>query len=662
MTAALLLMPAALAAQPFSFVYGGRASAELLPHWQREAAAAGNRREVSYTDPRTRLTVRAVSTTFPDFPQATETVLYFRNNGAADSPILENIQALDVRLPVKGRDPVIHYAKGATCSMDDFMPLRRVLNAKGRLRVEPGGGRSSSDFLPFFNVEWQGEGMVVAVGWSGEWAVRFSREEKAADFRVEAGMAGTHLKLHPGEEIRTPLVLTLNWQGDRMRGQNLLRRFILAHHRPSPAGKPAVVPVTAPNWGGTPAADHLENIRQIAAHRLPVDYYWIDAEWFGTGNWWVNPGDWRVKRDLYPNGFKPISDLAHKHGLKLLVWFEPERVCEGTPWDREHRRWLLEAPKARRVYNWGESQADPSWVVNESNRNQIRENDRLFNLGDPEARRFLTDFISARIEEFGLDCYRHDANIAPLEFWRAADAPDRQGITEIRWVEGLYAFWDELLRRHPGLIIDNCASGGRRIDLESLSRALPLWRTDFPGDRTGRQCHTFGLLHWAPLNATLATPAGEQADYDLRSGMSAGVNLALFTGGDTRQPKTDYARYPFDEVRKRIAQYREIQKYFYGDYYPLTEYTQANDAWMAYQLDLPESGEGLVVVLKRPLSRFTEAAFPLRALDPRASYEVTNLDGGARRVSGGAELGAGGLVVRLAAQPASALIRYRRVR
>jgi hypothetical protein len=195
-----------------------------------------------------------------------------------------------------------------------------------------------------------------------------------------------------------------------------------------------------------------------------------------------------------------------------------------------------------------------------------------------------------------------------------------------------------------------------------LSRALPLWRTDFPGDRTGRQCHTFGLLHWAPLNATLATPAGEQADYDLRSGMSAGVNLALFTGGDTRQPKTDYARYPFDEVRKRIAQYREIQKYFYGDYYPLTEYTQANDAWMAYQLDLPESGEGLVVVLKRPLSRFTEAAFPLRALDPRASYEVTNLDGGARSVSGGAELGAGGLVVRLAAQPASALIRYRRVR
>lgn len=47
MIAALLLMPAALAAQPFSFVYGGRASAELLPHWQREAAAAGNRREVS---------------------------------------------------------------------------------------------------------------------------------------------------------------------------------------------------------------------------------------------------------------------------------------------------------------------------------------------------------------------------------------------------------------------------------------------------------------------------------------------------------------------------------------------------------------------------------------------------------------------------------------
>jgi hypothetical protein len=67
----------------------------------------------------------------------------------------------------------------------------------------------------------------------------------------------------------------------------------------------------------------------------------------------------------------------------------------------------------------------------------------------------------------------------PLPYWRANDAPDRQGMAEIRHVEGLYEFWNDLLRRHPGLVIDNCASGGRRIDLETISRSIPLWRSDW---------------------------------------------------------------------------------------------------------------------------------------------------------------------------------------
>jgi len=51
----------------------------------------------------------------------------------------------------------------------------------------------------------------------------------------------------------------------------------------------------------------------------------------------------------------------------------------------------------------------------------------------------------------------------------------------------LCAFWDDLLRRHPHLIIDNCASGGRRMDLETMSCSVPLWRTDFPGDPLAKQ-------------------------------------------------------------------------------------------------------------------------------------------------------------------------------
>jgi alpha-galactosidase len=647
---------------PLSFLYGGRESSALLSSWiseskTSEVASVGTRHEVTYVDPQTKLVVRVSAIQFRNFP-AVEWVIHFKNEGTSETPILEAIQPLDTILLSPGGDPTIHYAEGATCSMNDFKPLRRSLNVKGALNLEPGGGRSSSDFLPFFNIETKGEGVVVAIGWTGEWAISFKHPE-GESVQVRAGMALTHLKLSPGEEIRTPRILNLFWQGERMRGHNMLRQFILSHHRPQAGGKPVNMPICNGNWGGTPAATHLENIRQIVAHHLPMDYYWIDAEWFGKGPWWQNTGDWQIKKDLYPQGFKPISDLLHSAGLKLLLWFEPARVSKGTPWYNEHAAWLLGAPKERRFYNWGTSQADPQWVRNESLRNQIKEDDRLFNLGIPEARRFLTDFISSKIEEFGLDCYRQDFNIAPLEFWRAADPPDQQGLTEIRWVEGLYAFWDELLRRHPNLVIDICASGGRQMDLESLNRCLPLWRTDFPNDNTSKQCHTYGLLYWLPLNATTAGNLGSASDYDVRSSMSSGLQFGLLANDDTPQAGKDYNHFPFERVKKILEQQRAIERYFYGNYYPLSQYSQAEDAWMAYQLVLPEENQGLVVVLKRPASPYTNALLPLQALRQDASYEITNLDTEERTTFLGGQLMRQGLKLSLPHKPDSALLHYR---
>lgn len=72
----------------------------------------------------------------------------------------------------------------------------------------------------------------------------------------------------------------------------------------------------------------------------------------------ANAGNWEVGRDLYPLGLKPISDLLHSHGRKLLLWFEPERVCQGTPWYTEHRQWLLDVPKNKRVYRGFEQAAN----------------------------------------------------------------------------------------------------------------------------------------------------------------------------------------------------------------------------------------------------------------------------------------------------------------
>ncbi|HOX02093.1 MAG TPA: alpha-galactosidase [Candidatus Paceibacterota bacterium] len=619
----------------FAFLYGGEPSAALAGRWERQAreqALDSQRllREACYRDPATGLEVRVEAVQFGDFP-AIEWVVYLKNNATTNTPLIESIQVLDGILPVPGAGPFrLHWAKGAVASFDDFAPQESLLKAGATLHWQPGGGRSSSQVLPFFNVEGAGGGVIAALGWSGEWAADFACDTRGQP-SLKAGMALTRLFLRPGESIRTPRILLLRYEGDRWRGQNLLRQFLLAHHRPRRAGEPLVGPITCGNWGGTAAEVHLDNIRKIIEHDLPLDYYWIDAEWFGKGGWPVNVGDWEVKKSLYPAGFRPLSEALRGSGRELMLWFEPERVYKNTPWHQAHREWLLDAG--------GDS--------------------CLLDLGNIEARRFLTEFISSKVDEFGLGCYRQDFNIDPLGFWRRHDAPDRQGMTEIRYIEGLYAFWDELLARHPGLIIDNCASGGRRIDLETVGRATPFWRTDGPRDAIAHQCHTYGLLAWVPLSATSQDRAGDS--YEFRSSMCSSLCLNWWVSGDAPAERIP-DRFPFAWAKQTLEQYLKIRSFYYGDYYPLTAYSQARDLWQAYQLDRPDLAQGLVVALRRPDSPYESARLALRGLEADAAYQVSNLDTGERITASGKALGTEGLSVVLKARPGSALIAYERMK
>ena len=650
---------------PFSFVLDSQPSAASWPSWTgasgvEESSGPSRRRSASWRDPTTGLEVVAETTRFDDFP-AIEWVLRFKNHGTTDSPILEQILPLDLRIPADspgGQAPVLHYAKGALCCLDDFAPVTTQLVPGTELHLQPGGGRSSSEVLPFFNLDQGNHGLVFGIGWSGEWAVTIRADEHGKR-TVQAGMAHTHLRLHPGEEIRTPRILVLCWEGERLRGNNLLRRFLLAHHRPQPNGRPLVLPVLVGSWGGSPAAEHVQTIDRIVRRDWPIELYWIDAEWFGSAPWYSHAGNWEVRKDLYPEGLRPISDALHPSGRKLLLWFEPQRVCQGTPWAqfRDRPRWLLELKDGNPEYqqrrmNWGVPHDDPRWIERESHRSQICEGDMLWNMGQPEARQFLTDWLSARIAEFGLDWYREDFNIAPLEYSLGADEPDRQGMTEIRYVEGLYAMWDELLRRHPHLAIDNCASGGRRIDLETVGRATALWRTDWPVDAIHRQCHTFGLLQWVPLNMSDGAVLTAGNEYEIRSAMTAGLNVRL-------PPQDDEAS--ARQVKAMIEQYKSIQRYFYGDFYPLMPHSQAADVWLAYQLHLPDTDEGVVVALKRPASPYASVTLRLRGLSRDASYEVTNLDTGHSDKLTAGRLTDTGLEIELLRQPDSAIIRYRRL-
>lgn len=639
---------------PFSFVYGGRKSAEWLAAWPREESERLRPRGVrehtfSWTDPATGLQVRFVTIGFPEYPAA-EWVVHFRNTGTTNTPILSDIRALDAGFPLQRDQPaVVRYARGSECRSDDFAPLLTALGPSAEapqapwiregnpLQLRSKSGRSSCGTLPFFNVDAGAHGVIGAIGWTGDWAAHLFHT--GAEVRMHAGMLRTHLRLFPGEEIRSPRILLLFWGGDWLRGQNLLRRFVLAHHSPRTGDQLAKVPVSLCTWGGNFAAKHMAHGQWCQTNQLPIDYLWVDAGWFGkdeakvganvfNSNWGALVGDWFPNPGYFPSGLGPVGQSLKAMGLGFLLWLEPERVHKGTMWTREHPE-FLRGPVG---------------------------NNFLFDLGLPAARQALTDHLVRLVQDGQLACYRQDFNMDPRPFWDAADAPDRVGMAEIRHITGLYQMWDDLRARCPGLLIDNCASGGRRIDLETMSRSVPLWRSDvqcFPGfSGAAMQGQTHGLGLWVPLSAGCCD---REDTYMFRSALGPGLDLIMY-----EFEKDNAKHFSLDWLRRRLAELNQAREFFLGDFHPLTGYTLAEDAWVAWQFDRPDLGAGLVLAFRRPQSPFVQATFPLRGLDPEAAYEFRDADTGAVLVRSGKECALTGLPVDLPAKPASRLLFYRK--
>ncbi len=616
---------------PFAFVYGDKPSGELLKGWpckreSRKLDAARTAHTLVWSDPATKLQVRCEAIEYHDFPTVEWTV-YFRNAGPADTPILRDIHSMDMGFRRgQGDEFVLHHHVGSPCRADDYMPQETELKAGQSKRISAAGGRPTNSDLPYFNIQWGQAGAIVVVGWPGQWAATFERDS-ALGLRVRAGQELTHFLLHPGEEVRTPLSVVQFYRGDRVRAQNIWRRWMLAHNLPRPGGKlpPAQLAACSSHQYGemihANPANQMMFIDRYLAEQLKLDYWWMDAGWYVNRTGWPDVGTWEVDVKRFPKGLREISDHAHAKGVRIIVWFEPERVVGGT--------WLAET--------------HPEWVLG-------GRKGGLLNLGNDEARKWLTEHVDKLLVAQGVDLYRQDFNMDPLGFWRAADAKDRQGITEIRHVCGYLAYWDELLRRHPDMLIDSCASGGRRNDLETLRRAVPLLRSDFIIHPEGNQGHTYGIASWMPY---YGTGSGRTDAYGLRSVLCPHFTACF----DMRRQDLDLG-----EPRRVLSQWRQYAEDFFGDYYPLTPYSLAETDWIAWQFDRPEAGTGVVQVFRRPRSVYESARLKLRGLEDDASYTVTDLDSGAARTVTGRELMHEGLLVTMKDQPGSAVVTYAKKR
>jgi len=239
-----------------------------------------------------------------------------------------------------------------------------------------------------------------------------------------------------------------------------------------------------------------------------------------------------------------------------------------------------------------------------------------------------------------------------MPYWEASNKPGRIGIPEIRHIEGLYAYWDSLLVRFPKLLIDNCASGGRRIDLETTSRSAPLWRTDYQyGEPTGYQCHTFGLNFYLPIHGTAIYRTDS---YTFRSGLGATAVMNWEVTG--RESESIPA------IQKRIKDYQNLKPYFYGDYYPLTSSrnTVRDNSWLAYQMHRRDQGDGIILAFRRKDAADESIVIKLGGLDPDAVYELTYEDYQIQIKKTGQELSEG-ITISIPQKPASLLINYKKL-
>lgn len=636
---------------PISFIYGGNTINGIPDEWQpvsHRRRIDANLSEMVFegTDAQTGLYVRVECLAYYDYP-VIEWVAWFTNRGDEPTPVLRDIRVMDGT--IQGSAPVLYHCNGDYYSAEGYTPQETLIKEGDVFSFSPNGGRPCDGAFPYYRIGFDGWGISIAIGWPAQWAVRFERQ--AGGVEIQAGQEITSLFLMPGETIRTPRMSILTWTGGRSRAVNLWRRWYLAHILPRPDGQPMrpLLACAATDEGEEFTAATEENqVRFIDKfHRYGIypDVWWIDAGWYPCYNQnherkWPLTGTWEPDPERFPRGLKPISERAARDGADLLVWFEPERVVAGTKIETQHPEWLLM------------TEGGNDWSAGNG----------LLNLGDPQCRQWLTDHVCRLIQDNGIKIYRQDHNFAPLEHWRRNEAADRQGLNENLHVQGYLKFWDDLLARNPGLWIDSCASGGRRNDLETMRRSVPLHYTDYGyGDHPVKLSFHHTLYEWIPYfkECTLSWDIGGNTRFDNQVdsySFHCGMAPMLFMTLDIRRDD-----YDFPLAREMIAIWRRASDLIlHGDYYQHTPFHRSAEQWVAWQFDCPEQSSGFLQGIRLPVSRQETLTVYPKVLRPKTQYVFENVETGETREIPGEVLMRDGFTFKLPAR-SGAIWFYRMV-
>lgn len=184
-----------------------------------------------------------------------------------------------------------------------------------------------------------------------------------------------------------------------------------------------------------------------AAAEAGCEYFCIDAGWYSAGPWWDNVGEWQESRERFPDGLKAVTDYIRSKGMIPGVWLELEVMG-------------IKCPKA--------SQVPDDWFFMRHGKKIYDRSRYQLDFRNPEVIAHADEVIDRFVNEYGVGYIKMDYNIEP-GIGTELNA-DSAGDGLLQHERAYLAWLDRVFDRYPQLIIENCSSGGMRIDYAMLSR------------------------------------------------------------------------------------------------------------------------------------------------------------------------------------------------
>ncbi|MBE6636462.1 MAG: alpha-galactosidase [Ruminococcaceae bacterium] len=570
----------------------------------------------------------------------TEWVLSFRNTSDTDSKLLSEVFAAD--FSVTGADPMLSYSIGdRNRDRYSFTRIDTPMRPGTRLTLFPLYGKSTGNQRPYYRLTYGDCGLILALGWHGEWRADFFADDANNTVRFRASQFDFSAYLKPGESIRTPRVFLIRYEGrDRNHAINMWRRWYydraFYRYNGQCMGPTKIV-------GGSLSLSKSIN-EETFMHLIdqlnqkldrPFDLFWVDAGWYYKNGdvslddkpgYWNVTGTWRIDESRFPTKMKAVTDRLKQQNAYMILWFEPERVAAGTElFERDDL--CVATPDGA------------TW--------------KLTDMSNPEFRSFMIESVTSILKETGAELYRQDFNFDPLPHWRKSDreqGPNRNGITENHYITAMLDYYAEIHRRFPERPIDMCASGGMRNDMDVMRDSVMLTFTDTDwNDFNVMQNMRLGIFEWFSSFAggtSVISAYAAQSNFAPYFAIQPGVAYIL-------DPEK-----PYNEINRQFGIWEEIKHLMFCDYYPLSEFSDDNTTWTAWQFYDTEYRAGFAQFFRRPEATEDKKQYRLYGLNPEKRYLVRELNSGYTTETDGAQLLNEGLLVEIQDAPGCALFKF----